>query len=433
MMSSVEISSIDDLFQDIPLQAKLSKPLDLPDPLSESELKKEIIEISKNNSSSEENICFLGAGAYYHYIPSIVNHIAGRSEFYTAYTPYQAETSQGMLEAIYEYQSMICRLTGMDASNASMYDAATSLSEAAFLACNYTKRKEIIISKAVHPEYRQVLNTYCEGAKIDIIEADFSNGLTDFEKLRTISTDKTACIIIQHPNFFGCLENVFEIEKIAHAVGALFITSVDPISLGILKKPSDYGADVVVGEGQCLGNSLNFGGPYLGIFAAKKEFLRFMPGRIVGATKDAQNKRGFVLTLQTREQHIRRERATSNICSNEALCALKALVYLSAMGKSGLEKAAKMCLNRSHYAKNEISKIKGYEIPFSAPSFKEFVIKLPHSADEINKKLLNDQIIGGFDLEKFYPELQNHMLLCTTEMISKSDIDKLSRLLKLAV
>lgn len=431
MLSATGISSIDDLFQDIPLQVKLSKPLDLPDPLSESELKKEIIEISKRNSTQYTS--FLGAGAYNHYIPSIVRHITQRSEFYTAYTPYQAEISQGMLQAIYEYQSMMCRLTGMDASNASMYDGATALSEAAFLACNFTKRKEIIISKTVHPEYRTVLNTYCEGAKIDVIEIDFSDGTANLEKLKSAVTDKAACIIIQHPNFFGCLEDVFEIEKIAHAVNALFITSIDPVSLGILKKPRDYGADIVVGEGQCLGNPLNFGGPYLGIFAAKKEFIRYMPGRIVGVTQDSQNRRGFVLTLQTREQHIRRERATSNICSNEALCALAASIYLSAIGKSGLEKTAKMCLNRVQYAKNEISKIKGYEITFSAPFFKEFAVKLPHSADEINKKLLNEQIIGGLDLERFYPELKNHMLICATEMISKSDIDKLSRLLKLAV
>lgn len=433
MMDSLAISSIEDLFKDIPIRVKLSKPLDLPEPLSEEELAKELIEISRKNSGADENICFLGAGAYNHYIPSIVKHIVQRSEFYTAYTPYQAEISQGMLQSIYEYQSMICRLSGMDASNASMYDGATALSEAAFLACNYTKRKEIIISKTVHPEYRKVLNTYCEGAKIDNIEVDFLNGTTDIEKLKARTIDKTACIIIQHPNFFGCLEDVFEVEKICHSNGALFITSIDPISLGILKKPGDFGSDIVVGEGQGLGNPLNFGGPYLGIFAAKKEFVRFMPGRIVGATIDGQGRKGYVLTLQTREQHIRRERATSNICSNEALCALSALVYLSAMGKRGLERAAKMCLNRAQYAKNEISKINGYKIPFSAPFFKEFVIKLPQSASEINRRLANERIIGGLDLGRFYSELKDHMLLCTTEVITKADIDKLSRILKLSI
>ncbi|MFA4967636.1 MAG: aminomethyl-transferring glycine dehydrogenase subunit GcvPA, partial [Candidatus Margulisiibacteriota bacterium] len=323
-----------DPFLDIPEKVRLNKPLALPPPLSEPELLAELEKISKTNSISGK---YFGAGNYDHFIPSAVKHIVGRSEFYTAYTPYQAEASQGTLQVIYEYQSLICALTGMDAANASMYDGATAMVEAAFLASRVTGRKKISVSAAVHPEYRKVLKTYAEGADYQIIEVpyDHKTGLTDLSEL---SLKDSACFILAQPNFFGCIETAASLADQIHKQGALFVVSVDPISLGILKPPGEYGADVVVGEGQSLGNPQNFGGPGLGLFSIKKDFLRQMPGRLVGKTLDVDGKIGYTLTLQAREQHIRREKAFSNICSNEALCALAACVYLSLMGKQGLRK-----------------------------------------------------------------------------------------------
>jgi glycine dehydrogenase subunit 1 len=378
--------------------------------LSESELLEELSKQSEKNSFAS---AFLGAGNYHHFIPSVVKHIVSRSEFYTAYTPYQAEASQGTLQTIYEYQSMICELTGMDVANASMYDGATAMAEAAFMACRITGRKEIVVSSAVHPNYRQVLKTYCNAADLKLIELpyDRKSGLTtlDPERSRGGHWTSSACVILQQPNFFGNIENVSGLADKIHAAGALFIVSADPISLGLLKAPGDYGADIVVGEGQTLGNPQNFGGPGLGIFAAKKESLRQMPGRIVGATTDTEGKRGFVLTMATREQHIRRERATSNICSNEALCALAACVYLSAMGKQGLRKVAELCLQKANYLKKKL----GDKVLWpNTPSFKEFVFKT-------DKKV-------GLDLGVHFSELKNSKLLCVTELAKKESLDNLA-------
>ena len=357
---------------------------------SEIELLSELEALSKKNIAGQS---FLGAGCYDHFIPSAVKHIVGRSEFYTAYTPYQAEASQGTLQAIYEYQSLVCALTGMDAANASMYDGATAMAEAAFLACRTTGRKKISISKAVHPEYRKVLKTYSKSADLEIAEValDLKTGLTCHD---SASFSDSACFILSQPNFFGCIEDISSLAKRVHEAGALFIVSVDPISLGILTPPGEYGADVVVGEGQSLGNPQNFGGPGLGLFAVKSDFIRQMPGRIVGKTLDLDGKIGYTLTLQAREQHIRRERATSNICSNEALCALAACAYLSLMGKNGLRKIAEICLKKSSQLK------KGFGSPFTAATFKEFV--------SFQK--------DGLPLEGFYPELKDHYLICTTEL-----------------
>ena len=429
MLGSLDLQSIDALFKDIPSGARVKEGLKLPSPLSESELLASLRALSEKNLDLDHCPSFLGAGAYNHFIPSAVKHLTGRAEFYTAYTPYQPELSQGILQAIFEYQSMICGLTAMDVANASMYDGATALAEAALLAARATGRKEIVVAKTVHPEYRAVLKTYAKAGDLDVKEVDFeSNGIISSEKIGV--SDRSSCFIIQQPNFFGCLENTEKLADEVHSKGALFIVSVDPISLSILTPPGEYGADIVVGEGQSLGNQMSFGGPCLGIFAVKKEFMRQIPGRIVGETVDAEEKRGFVLTLQTREQHIRRERATSNICSNEALAALAATVYLALMGKTGLRNVAELCLQKANYLKTQLAKINGVSIPFAAPTFKEFAVKLPMSCAEFNKKLMKEKIIGGLDLERFYPELKNHMLLCTTELTRKEDMDGLVKNLK---
>ncbi|MBI5180019.1 MAG: aminomethyl-transferring glycine dehydrogenase subunit GcvPA [Nitrospirae bacterium] len=423
MLRTIGVDDIEKLLTDIPEEIRLKKELNLPSPLSENELKKELLVLSEKNADLLHYTSFLGAGAYDHYIPSVVEHMVSRSEFYTAYTPYQAEASQGMLQSIYEFQSMICELTGMDVANASMYDGTSATAEAAMMALRITKRKEVIVSSALHPNYRTVLKTYLQGIGISIKEIPIKNGVTDIDTLSI--SDNTAAVIIQQPNFFGCIEELSAISAITKKFGSLFVVSVDPISMGILKSPGEFGADIVVGEGQSLGNSLSFGGPYLGFFATRKEHVRQMPGRLVGATVDAEGKRGYCLTLQTREQHIKRERATSNICTNQALCALAATVYLSVIGKEGLRKAAGLCLQKAHYSQREITKIKGFSSPFSASFFKEFVIKIPVSAEKILKELLKEKIIGGFDIGNYYPELKDHLLICVTEKRTREEIERL--------
>jgi glycine dehydrogenase subunit 1 len=402
LLACVGKPSLEALFEDVPKKVRVKKELALPQPLSEPELLAELGTLSSASSSASS---FLGGGSYDHFIPSAVKHIVSRSEFYTAYTPYQAEASQGTLQATYEYQSMICELAGMDVANASMYDGATALAEAALLAVRATGKKEIVISSAAHPDYRQVLRTYAKGADLTVKEAPYkkTGGTGDWGL-----GNGTACMILQQPNFFGCLEEVTELADKVHAAGALFIVSADPISLGLLKPPGDYGADIVVGEGQALGNARAFGGPGLGIFAVKKALVRQLPGRLSGLTTDHDGKRGFCLTLQTREQHIRRERAPSNICSNEALAALAAAAYLSLMGKSGLKKVAELCLQKANYLKKKLGK----KVVFSSPGFKEFVVK--------TKKPI------GLSLEGFYPELKGCRLICVTELAKKADLDDLA-------
>ncbi|MBU0672054.1 MAG: aminomethyl-transferring glycine dehydrogenase subunit GcvPA [Candidatus Margulisbacteria bacterium] len=407
LLATIGQPSLTALFTDIPAKAKPKKELDLPKPLSEPELLEELRALSSSSSCASS---FLGGGSYKHFVPSVIKHIISRSEFYTAYTPYQAEVSQGILQAIYEYQTMICELTGMDAANASMYDGATAMAEAAFLACRTTRRQEILVSSAVQPDYRKVLKTYANGADLRVAELpyDKKTGLTPNPYPLT---PNTACVILQQPNFFGCIEEVKNLADEIHSKGALFIASADPISLGLLKAPGDYGADIVVGEGQSLGNPQSFGGPGLGIFAVKKSLVRQIPGRVVGQTVDAEGKRGFCLTLQTREQHIRRERAASNICSNEALAALAATVYLSVVGKQGLRKVAELCLQKANYLKKKLGK----RVVFSAPGFKELVIKT-------NKPV-------GLDLSQHYPELKGCRLICVTELVNKAALDTLAKTL----
>ena len=425
MLKSIGVESVQDLFSDIPCDLKLNRELNINPSMSELEVQRYVKSISSKNKSTEELVCFLGAGVYDHYIPSIIKHIVSRSEFYTSYTPYQPEISQGTLQAIFEYQTLICDLTGLDASNASMYDGASACAEAAFMATESTKRKSIIVSKTVHPEVRKVLSTYTRFKGIELIELDARDGVTDVIKLKQAVDGKTAGVIVQNPNFFGIIEDMEEIEKITHDNKALLIMSVDPISLAILKTPGEIKADIVVGEGQSLGNQMNFGGPYLGFMATTTKLMRKIPGRIVGQTVDVDGKRAFVLTLQAREQHIRREKATSNICSNQALNALIAAIYLSTMGKQGLKEVAYQSMQKSHYAFNEIIKLDNYSPVFDKPFFKEFLIRGTQSACEINDKLLESNIIGGYDTGINYPDHKNDLLICVTEKRTKSEINGL--------
>ncbi|NLM44786.1 MAG: aminomethyl-transferring glycine dehydrogenase subunit GcvPA [Clostridiales bacterium] len=430
MLESIGAQSIDDLFNDIPENLRLNRKLDLPEPMSEMELVSHMKDLSTANKSIDELVCFLGAGAYDHYIPSIVKHLAMRSEFYTAYTPYQPEISQGTLQAIFEYQTMICNLTGMDVSNASMYDGATACVEAAMMAVESTRRDSVVVSSTVHPEVREVLKSYMKFRDVKVIEVDMADGVTDWEKLKALMGKDIAGVIIQNPNFFGIIEDLTDIEKIVHENKSLLISYVDPISLGIIKSPSEYGADIVIGEGQSLGNSLNYGGPYLGFLATTSKLMRKMPGRIVGQSNDVDGKRAFVLTLQAREQHIRRYKATSNICSNQGLNALIAAIYMITMGKKGLREVAVQSTQKAHYALEQLTKTGKFKPLFNKPFFKEFAITGSVESKKVNSELLKHNILGGYELEKDYPELKNSLLLCVTEKRTKKQIDKLAEVME---
>ena len=451
MLAAIGAETVGDLFVDVPESVRYPE-LKLPPPLSELEILRELRSMSEENADLDHHACFLGAGAYNHFVPSVVGHIIGRSEFYTAYTPYQPEISQGTLQAIFEYQSMVCALTGMEVANASHYDGATSLAEAALMAVNVSrgKRRKIIVSPTVHPEYRATLCTYTPGPDLAVETLNFKPQTSNFElgSLKFEVDDDTACLIIQNPDFFGQLAGASKLNQLAeavHAAGALLVVNTDPISLGLFTPPGEYGADIVVGEGQPLGNPLNFGGPYLGLFACREKYMRKMPGRLIGETVDTapgpwalspvrpkyraqgprEGRRGFVLTLATREQHIRRERATSNICTNQALCALAAGAYLAAMGKSGLRKVAELCYHKAHYAAQRIQEIPVFSLASPQPFFKEFVVRCPKPPGEINEALLERGIIGGYDLGCDYPQLENCMLFCVTEMNTRAEIDRL--------
>ena len=426
MLGTIGVDSIEALFADIPETVRFPD-LDLPAPLSEMEVARLLQDLSELDADLGHNACFLGAGAYRHFVPAAVDHILRRGEFYTAYTPYQPEISQGTLTSIYEYQTMICQLTGMDVANASMYDGASALAEAALMAARVTRRDSIVVSSAVHPEYREVVRTYTQGIGLPIQDVSYlpGEGTTDLDVLAKQVNQDTACVILQYPNFFGCLEGLEAAAEIAHEQGALLVVAADPIALGMLKPPGELGADIVVGEGQSLGSPLQFGGPYLGFFACRQRYMRRMPGRLIGMTTDTEGRRSFVMTLQAREQHIRREKATSNICTNEALVALAATVYLALMGKQGLRKAAELSYHKAHYAARRIAEIEGFDLAFSRPFFKEFAVKTPLPPAEINARLLEHHIIGGYDLGQAYPELGQAMLLCVTEMNPKDEIDRL--------
>lgn len=425
MLDSIGVSVIDELFADIPARLAFGGRLNVAPALSDPELARHMSELASRNKTVADYTCFLGAGAYDHYVPSVCDHVIARNEFYTAYTPYQPEVSQGTLQSIFEFQSMMCALTEMAVCNASMYDGATAAAEAALISATITGRKKIVISRTVHPEYRQVVATYATGQGLTVAELPFANGVTDLDAARAIIDQDTASVIIQHPNFFGCLEPVDELEPIIHGAGALYTAAVDPISLGLLKPPGRYGVDFAIGEAQSMGNHLSYGGPYVGFFTANEKHLRRMPGRIVGATEDVEGKRGYVLALQTREQHIRREKATSNICTNEALCALATGVYMSTMGKQGMVRVAELCLGKATYALNRIDRLDRFSRAFSAPVFKEFVVRTTVPPAEVGATLLEHGILGGLDLSKFYPELDSHLLFCVTEKRTREEIDYL--------
>lgn len=427
MLIEIGVESVDELFSDIPNELKLNRDLNLETSKSEIEVLKKIKSIAKENNSIDNLTCFLGAGAYDHYIPSVIKHITSRSEFYTAYTPYQGEISQGTLQTIFEFQSMISELTGMDIANASMYDGATASVEACVMALNSGKNK-ILVAKSINPEIMEVIKTYMKFKDIEVIEIDYDRktGRVDVDSLKANIDKESACMLVQSPNFFGIIEEMEEIESITHQNKAMLIMNVNPISLGVLKSPGELGADIAVGEAQPLGNSLNFGGPFIGFMSTKSKNIRKLPGRIVGETIDSRGQRAYVLTLQAREQHIRREKATSNICSNQALNALSATIYMATMGYKGLKEVANQCIQKSHYAYNELTKAGEYEKVFTGEFFNEFTVKSKyHNVDIINENLLKENIIGGFNLENKFKELNNCSLYCVTEKRSKDEIDNL--------
>jgi len=417
--------SVEDLFSAIPEELRLKKPLNLPPAVSEMEIKKEISTLAQLN---KDLIVFAGGGVYDHYIPSAIKHLTGRAEFYTAYTPYQPEVSQGTLQAIFEYQSMICELTGMEVSNASIYDGATSLAEAVFMSLSINKtRKKVLVSDGIHPNYLKVIRTYL-GKDYPIEALSLKGGITDAKEISKIDNE-TACIAIQNPNFLGNIEDVEKLVNAAHKNGVLSILSFDPISLGLLKTPGEYNVDIATAEGQSLGIPMNLGGPHLGIFTSKKQYIRKMPGRIVGKTVDSNGKDGYVMVLQTREQHIRREKATSNICTNQQLCALMAAIYLALHGGEGIKEIANKTTQKAHYLAEQFRKA-GFKLPYKKQNFfREFVVEIPTGATKAIKKGIRNGYLAGIDLGKFKKEWKNHLLVSVTEKRSKEEMDNLVQIL----
>jgi len=413
----------------IPPEIQFKEKIGLPPAVSELEVRKILHSIAGENYNTFDFTSFLGAGVYDHYIPAIIDSIISRSEFYTAYTPYQAEVSQGTLQSIFEYQSVVCELTKMEVANASMYDGGSALAEACHMASAINNRKKIILSELIHPFYQRVTRTYTKECGVEIVIAPQREGVTDIDKLKDLVDDDTSCVAIQQPNFYGFLESTEEISEITHKRGALLISVVDPLSLGVISPPGDYNADIAVGEGQGMGIAQGFGGPLLGIFATRMEFVRFMPGRVVGETTDVEGRRGFVLTLQTREQHIRREKATSNICTNEALCALSSLIYLCTLGKQGIVEIGNQCLAKSHYLYNRLKEVRGIKPVYNREFFKEFVVQTDKPSQEIVDKLLEYKIFAGVPLTIFDNNLKNQLLIAVTEKRTKEELDRFTDIL----
>jgi len=426
MLHQVGLNSAAELFDSIPEDLRLSRNLNTTAALSEIELLAGFEQLATRNPGAQRT-SFLGAGAYQHYIPTVVDHIISRSEFFTAYTPYQPEISQGTLQAIFEFQTLVCQLTGMEVANASMYDGSTALAEAVLMAERVTKRSKVVACGAIHPEYLEVITTYVQHAGIELLHAPIDSQTGRASDARDLLDDKTAALVVQSPNFFGCIEDVAALAEKAHAVGALLIVAItESISLGLLKSPGACGADIVVAEGQSFGVPLSFGGPYVGLFATREKYARQIPGRLVGEAYDKQGRRGFVLTLATREQHIRREKATSNICTNEGLIALAATVYLETMGRRGLQEVAVQCAQKAAYAAKRIGELDGFSVPFTAPRFDEFVVRAPVAATGLLSRLAAERnISGGFALSRYYPDRPNEFLVCVTEMNSRAQIDAL--------
>lgn len=425
MLEAIGIDRLEQLFDQIPDSIKLDRPLDLPPAMGELELTQHMSTLAEKNRSCQQLACFLGGGSYDHFIPAVVDAVSGRSEFYTSYTPYQPEVSQGNLQVTFEYQTLVCQLTGMDVSNASLYDGGSAVAEATMMAINVTRRAgKVVVPTTVHPEYRMVLRTYLANSSTELIEVECPDGVAGVEAIANAVDENTACVIIQQPNFFGQLESLKQIANLTHEQGAVLVASVDPISLGLLPRPGDLGADIVVAEGQSLGTPMGFGGPYLGIMACREKFVRRLPGRIAGQSVDRRGKRCWVLTLQTREQHIRRDKATSNICTNQGLFALRASVYLAAMGPTGLAGVAELCLQKAHYAADALTRNARFERRFSGSFFKEFVVR---DNDGDVKRLLEDATesgyLAGVPLGTWYPELADCFLVAVTEQRTRSQID----------
>jgi len=433
MLDAIGARSVGDLLVGVPEKARLARSLALPPALAESDLVRHFRELAARNADADSYACFLGAGSYDHYIPSPINHLISRGEFFTAYTPYQPEASQGTLRTIFEYQTMIAELSGMDVANASIYDGASSLAEAALMAHAATARPEIVLAGGVHPLHRGVVATYCSGPGLRLRDVPGPDGVLDLDAARRLVGDQTAALVVQSPNFYGCLEDVRAAAEIAHEVGALLIVSADPVNLGVLEAPGRLGADIYVGEGQGLGVPMAYGGPALGVFAARNELVRRMPGRLVGATVDLDGERGFVLTLQTREQHIRRAKATSNICTNVALCALMATIYVSLLGKQGLVRVGELSTAKAHYAAERLAQIPGVSLRFSAPFFKEFTLALPRPPERVVTRLLKDRILAGVPLQRFDRQLKDCLLVAVTEKRTREEIDRFAAALARAV
>lgn len=435
MLEAIGVASVEDLFANIPPELRLGRPLAIPQAMSEMELQSHVAALLAKNEAAGDAVCFLGGGAYDHFIPSVVDVVAGRSEFYTAYTPYQAEASQGTLQAIFEYQSLMCALTGLDVANASLYEGGSSVAEAMLMALGITKRTEVLIAESVHPEYRQTLSTYAANLTCEVRTLPTPDGILNPDDVKAAVSDKTACVIAQSPNFFGQLEEMQAIGDAARKVGAVFVASFDPVSTGVLKRPGDYGADIAVAEGQGLGVPLQYGGPYLGILACRDDaaFRRKIPGRLVGETTDRNGKRCWVLTLQPREQHIAREKASSNICTNQGLLALRAAVYLTAVGPQGLKETAELCVQKAHYAAKQLTSIPGVSLRFNGAFVKEFALRVPGDATTLLAKLRAAGYHAGLPLGRWYPQFADTITVAVTEKRTRAEIDGLVAALKAAL
>ncbi len=432
MLQAIGVDSVEELFAGIPRGLRLQRPLRLPGARSESELLRQLGRLAKENATAESHLSFLGGGAYPHLIPTAIDQLISRSEFYTAYTPYQPEISQGTLQAMFEFQTLICQLTGLEVANASMYDGASACAEGVLMAARVTRRGRVLVSRALHPEYRETIRTYLRHLPLELVEIPWDrSGRVDIQALAGQLDDDTAAVVVGYPNFFGIVEDLAPLAAAAQRRGARLVVAVaEPISLGLLKSPGELGADLVVGEGQSFGLPLSFGGPYLGFFAARQRDLRSLPGRLVGQTVDGEGRRGFVLTLATREQHIRREKATSNICSNHGLCALMATIYLSLLGRQGLRQVAQQNQAKAAYARERIGRLRGFFLPFAAPTFNEFVVQTLEPAAAVLARLEERGILGGIDLQRYFPGELSGILVCVTEVHSREEIDALAQALE---
>ena len=427
MLEAIGARSVEELFRDIPPELRFSGDLGVPRALSEPELLTHLRDLAGRNATAENHVCFLGAGVYDHFVPLVIDHLVSRQEFTTSYTPYQPEISQGTLQAIFEYQTMVCELTGMDISNASMYDGASALAEAALIACAAAKREEVLVARSVHPHAREVLATYAAARGISVREVPFGpDGRVNLQELEALLSPRTGAVVVQSPNFFGVLETLGALGDRAHGAKALFVVSTDLLPLALMEPPAAFGADVVVGDGQSLGQPMSFGGPAFGFFATTKALMRKMPGRVVGQTVDRKGRQGYVLTLQAREQHIRREKATSNICSNQNLCILRATIHLSLLGPQGLRDVAASCFQKAAYARDRLVASGAFEPLFDAPFFREFALKAAEPVDRLNDRLLKDGFLGGYDLGRSYPELAGGWLVAVTDKRSREEIDTLA-------